>query len=493
MTRSETDPSAIGRRRTPAIRLRPATLADVPLLRRWDEQPHVLESDPNDDWDWENELAVTVPWRESYIGEVDGRPVGFLQIIDAAREETHYWGEIAIGTKAIDLWLGEAEDLGRGYGTVMMKQAIALCFADPAVHSIVIDPLYGNTRARRFYERLGFQFETRRQFGPDDCAVYRLCRDAGVGLTGSLAPVVQQDPTGCAIACAAVLTGRTYGEVKDVAFGLGIRVEDSRLWSRPEPMRRLLKQLQVEVAAREQAFTSWDALPALALLAIKWHVEKNGAAWHWVVFTRDESGPSVLDPKRGLRANRRTDLGRIKPKWFIEVSRVPAPDSGGATGLPPPPPDYERRMPRWEEAAELVEVAPDVFGRPAQLEPMAAARWRAMQAAAKSDGVQLQLVSAFRSVDRQRRLLEVKLASGMALAEALRFTAYPGFSEHHTGRAVDVGSPACAPVTEAFAETPEFAWLARRAAEFGFALSYGRDNSHGVDYEPWHWCWRGRT
>ncbi len=62
--------------------LRPATLRDAPLLRAWDEEPHVLASDPKDDWDWEFELVRSVPWREQWIAEVDGRPMGMLQIID---------------------------------------------------------------------------------------------------------------------------------------------------------------------------------------------------------------------------------------------------------------------------------------------------------------------------------------------------------------------------------------------------------------------------
>lgn len=161
---------------SPSISLRTATLADVPLLRRWDEEPHVLESDPNDDWLWEVELAKRPPWREQLIAEVEGRPIGFIQIIDPAREETHYWGDCADDLAAIDVWIGEADALGRGYGSEMMKQAIGRCFADPRVRSILIDPLASNTRAIRFYERLGFTFVERRWFGADDCHVMRLDR-----------------------------------------------------------------------------------------------------------------------------------------------------------------------------------------------------------------------------------------------------------------------------------------------------------------------------
>jgi aminoglycoside 6'-N-acetyltransferase len=158
------------------MKLRPATLADVPLLRRWDEEPHVIESDPNDDWHWETELGKDVPWREQLVAEADGRAIGFVQIIDPALEESHYWGDVPAGLRAIDIWIGEPDALGKGYGTQMMREAIARCFAEPDVNAIIIDPLASNTGAIRFYERFGFTPVERRWFGADDCLVMRLER-----------------------------------------------------------------------------------------------------------------------------------------------------------------------------------------------------------------------------------------------------------------------------------------------------------------------------
>ena len=156
-----------------AVVLRNAVLADAPILRRWDEEPHVLASDPNDDWQWETELGREVDWREQLVAEVDGRPIGFVQIIDPAREDSRYWGDVAPNLRAVDLWIGEAGCLGKGYGTQMMRLALARCFADPAVEAVLVDPLATNVRAHRFYERVGFRFVERRRFGQDDCFVYR--------------------------------------------------------------------------------------------------------------------------------------------------------------------------------------------------------------------------------------------------------------------------------------------------------------------------------
>ncbi len=156
------------------LHLRNATPNDLQLLQHWDEQTHVFVSDPNDDWDWEMELQRQPNWRQQLIAEWDGRAIGFIQIIDPAQEDTHYWGDVPENLRAIDIWIGEEADIGKGYGTHMMQQALALCFQNPAVTAVLIDPLASNTKARRFYERLGFLFVEYRTFDEDYCAVYQL-------------------------------------------------------------------------------------------------------------------------------------------------------------------------------------------------------------------------------------------------------------------------------------------------------------------------------
>jgi aminoglycoside 6'-N-acetyltransferase len=161
------------------LKLRPAAIDDLPLLQRWDRQSHVMAATGDDDFfDWGAELPRQVEWRELLIAEIDGRPIGFIQIIDPATEETHYWGDAEPNLRAIDIWIGEAADLGKGYGTQMMRLALDRCFAQPAVTAVLIDPLFSNVAARRFYERLGFVPVGRRTFGTDDCMVYRLERKA---------------------------------------------------------------------------------------------------------------------------------------------------------------------------------------------------------------------------------------------------------------------------------------------------------------------------
>ena len=158
--------------------LRHATTADAGLLEYWDTKPHVIASTSEDDFyeSWSAELARDVAWREFLIGELNARPIGFIQIIDPFEEETHYWGDVPQNLRAIDIWLGEESDLNKGYGSQMMNLAHERCFSDPDVTSILIDPLARNTRAHRFYERLGYAFQEERDFDGDQCKVYQLTR-----------------------------------------------------------------------------------------------------------------------------------------------------------------------------------------------------------------------------------------------------------------------------------------------------------------------------
>ncbi len=117
----------------------------------------------------------------------------------------------------------------------------------------------------------------------------------------------------------ATLAGVSYRQAQRVANRLGIFADDPRLWSETHHVRRLLKEYGIRSARTEAPFTSWEALPDLALLAIKWHKERGCAFWHWVVFSRGPHGPVVLDSKRGLHNHKRTDFGRMRPTWCIPV------------------------------------------------------------------------------------------------------------------------------------------------------------------------------
>jgi D-alanyl-D-alanine carboxypeptidase len=151
----------------------------------------------------------------------------------------------------------------------------------------------------------------------------------------------------------------------------------------------------------------------------------------------------------------------------------------------------QRGLRLYDEARELVLAETGADGREFRLTPAAAQAWQAMQRAAAADGVTLVLESAYRSVARQLEILQAKLAAGQALADVLLLVAPPGCSEHHTGCAVDIGTPGSVALQEEFETTTAFAWLQANAARHGFAMSYPRGNAQGYSHEPWHWCFQG--
>jgi aminoglycoside 6'-N-acetyltransferase len=166
--------------------IRQATLADAPMLDRWDADPGVIActtDDPHaekafEDAVWTVEIGANSDVSCYYIAELEGRPIGAIQVIDPHLEPTHYWGAVEPNLRAIDIWIGDASDRNRGHGRVMMEAVIDHSFVAPAVTAIVVDPLNSNTDAHRFYERLGFKAVGRRTFGNDDCLVHRLERAA---------------------------------------------------------------------------------------------------------------------------------------------------------------------------------------------------------------------------------------------------------------------------------------------------------------------------
>lgn len=159
------------------IILRDADITDLAILEHWDKQEHVIACDPDDDWNWKVELKRQPEWREMLIAELGGRSIGMIQIIDPKLEDSHYWGDIAEGYKAIDIWIGDKENLGKGYGTKIMELALDRCFRDKETHTVIIDPLETNTDAIRFYERLGFVFVEKRIFDTSECSIYKMTRE----------------------------------------------------------------------------------------------------------------------------------------------------------------------------------------------------------------------------------------------------------------------------------------------------------------------------
>lgn len=151
------------------------------------------------------------------------------------------------------------------------------------------------------------------------------------------------------------------------------------------------------------------------------------------------------------------------------------------------------RLPEYVEAKNLVQAEDDMFSRVQHMTANTLRAWQLMKKTAAQENIVLLLVSAFRSIDYQCELIKGKLAAGRSLDDILSVNAIPGFSEHHTGRALDLSTPNCEPLTTDFETTEAFRWLTEHAGRFGFVISFPKDNNSGINYEPWHWALKNTT
>lgn len=151
--------------------------------------------------------------------------------------------------------------------------------------------------------------------------------------------------------------------------------------------------------------------------------------------------------------------------------------------------DYAQRtgLALEREPAWLASAGHDRYRRTLWLRVDAARGWRHLVDAARRDGIVLEAVSGYRSHDYQAGIIERKLARGLGIEDILAVNAAPGWSEHHSGCAVDISAPGEPAAEESFEATAAFTWLHANAGTLGFTLSYPRGNPHGIVYEPWHW------
>jgi D-alanyl-D-alanine carboxypeptidase len=154
--------------------------------------------------------------------------------------------------------------------------------------------------------------------------------------------------------------------------------------------------------------------------------------------------------------------------------------------------DENYNFPLFIESIRLKPCESDMFNRPTLLHPAAKRAWVKMKKAAHKEGVELQIISAFRSLDYQKTLINNKLDKGLAIETILKVNTLPGYSEHHTGCAIDIGCKGEAVLEEAFDQSKAFKWLVNNANKFEFTMTYPKGNTTGICYEPWHWCFNAQ-
>ncbi|MCS6815554.1 MAG: D-alanyl-D-alanine carboxypeptidase family protein [Cyanobacteria bacterium] len=173
-------------------------------------------------------------------------------------------------------------------------------------------------------------------------------------------------------------------------------------------------------------------------------------------------------------------------------STVNSSPASASAGSPIPDGSLLGHYPYQEAPPEELEaIVPDGS---IKLRRAAAAKYRAMAEAAAAEGVILVPISGFRSLEDQRHLFfDIKAERGQNASKRAEVSAPPGYSEHHTGYAVDIGD-GNAPSTNlnvSFESTAAFQWLQRNASYYSFELSFPPNNPQGISYEPWHWRFVG--
>ena len=136
----------------------------------------------------------------------------------------------------------------------------------------------------------------------------------------------------------------------------------------------------------------------------------------------------------------------------------------------------------------LVEITPDILVHKKMYKSLLK-----MRDDAKKEGVYLVFLSGFRSIELQKEIFySLKSIRSQIAMERARVSAPPGYSEHSTGFAIDIGD-ALNRQTDfevKFETTSAFKWLERNAAKYHFKLSFDK-KQNSVDYEPWHWRYEG--
>jgi len=146
----------------PELSFRPLTLADLPLLYEWLKRAHVAEwwGDPRD---LQSVLSTFGADLDSaairmFLACLDAEPIGYIQVYQVMGADPDWWKEETDpGARGIDQFLANAEQLGLGLGSSMVRQFVAGLFADPAVTQVQTDPSPRNARAIRAYEKAGFR------------------------------------------------------------------------------------------------------------------------------------------------------------------------------------------------------------------------------------------------------------------------------------------------------------------------------------------------
>jgi len=187
--------------------------------------------------------------------------------------------------------------------------------------------------------------------------------------------------------------------------------------------------------------------------------------------------PPLPVPRSSPRPSRtRTPISPLTPSAFLR-------QAGARYG----------HLPYAQASAQSLVVVGQYGRRSERLAVEAADAFRRMVQTARQQGVRIIPISGFRNLSTQWELFQNQTARRGSVAAAARASAPPGYSEHHTGYAIDLGdlNTPSTDIKTSFESTSAFHWLRKHAQIYGFELSFPLNNPQNIIYEPWHWRFVG--
>jgi D-alanyl-D-alanine carboxypeptidase len=229
---------------------------------------------------------------------------------------------------------------------------------------------------------------------------------------------------------------------------------------------------------KKQVFLIWGliGLGAFALIASLWYFASAPQR------KAGEHSPASASSPAAKQSTASANPSSSTARQSAASANLPASNSDTLLGHLPYP------------EAPASELKPITADGSIKLRKAAAKKFEAMVAAARESGVVLVPISGFRSIEYQQHVFfDIKAQRDQTARKRAEVSAPPGYSEHHTGYAADIGDGAvpAMDLNPNFDKTRAFKWLQANAARFNFEMSFPKNNSQGVSYEPWHWRFVG--
>lgn len=130
--------------------------------------------------------------------------------------------------------------------------------------------------------------------------------------------VIQEDSTGCGIACIAMVAGISYAEAKQITLNNEILKKSVKnFYTTTKDLVNVLNSIGIE-SSKGRKVRYWSSINTISIVGINFLETTD--TWHWVLFIPDEDTGYVLDPSKRVKTEKRTDFSRMRLRSYIPIS-----------------------------------------------------------------------------------------------------------------------------------------------------------------------------